>query len=277
MSVAIHRGPAAVLPGAEGPVRVSRLLTTPVKGLRIGEREAIELTPVGARDDRAFVLADPSGGMVAVTRHGALLRCSAELDADTGRLTVRDAAGAVAAQGPTDVEGPELQVRSTTRAYAGRRVPGPWDAVLTALVGRETLLVRTPAWTSGYDVRPVTLLGGASVRDLEARSGEGPIDARRFRMLVELEGTAPYAEDAWDGRHVRIGGAELRVRGPVPRCAATTRAPEGGERDLPTVRMIREHRGIVPTEAGRGVPFGVYADVVVPGEVRLGDAVEPVS
>ncbi|HEX7267385.1 MAG TPA: hypothetical protein VF256_08170, partial [Streptosporangiaceae bacterium] len=65
----------------------------------------------------------------------------------------------------------------------------------------------------------------------------------------------------------------------VPRCAATTRDPDRGARDLPTVRMIKSYRGVQVNEFGRGVNFGVYADVVAEGVVRVGDtlSVRPVD
>jgi MOSC domain-containing protein YiiM len=35
--------------------------------------------------------------------------------------------------------------------------------------------------------------------------------------------------------------------------------------------MIRSYRGVQANEFGRGVNFGVYADVVAEGVVRVGD------
>ena len=56
----------------------------------------------------------------------------------------------------------------------------------------------------------------------------------------------------------------------MPRCAATTRDPERGNRDLP--RCGRSgYRGYADTFFGPGTPFGVYADVVTRA-VRLGDS-----
>jgi uncharacterized protein len=63
----------------------------------------------------------------------------------------------------------------------------------------------------------------------------------------------------------------LRGGGPVPRCAATTRDPDRGARELPTVRMIKSYRGVQVNEVGGGVNCGVYADVVREGAVRVGD------
>ena len=65
--------------------------------------------------------------------------------------------------------------------------------------------------------------------------------------------------------------------GVVPRCAATTRDPGNGARDLPTVRMIKSYRGVQVTESGRGVHFGVYAEVVREGVLRVGDPLTPTA
>jgi uncharacterized protein YcbX len=91
-------------------------------------------------------------------------------------------------------------------------------------------------------------------------------------MLLEIEGCAPHEEDTWRGRHVRIGEALLEIGGPVPRCATTTRDPATGQRDLDTLREIAAYRG---KREGKHVDFGVYASVVEPGRVRVGDPVEP--
>jgi len=58
----------------------------------------------------------------------------------------------------------------------------------------------------------------------------------------------------------------------VPRCAATTRDPDSGHRDLDTLRLIKEYRGVRDRVA---IDFGVYASVEQPGRVRVGDSVEP--
>lgn len=118
------------------------------------------------------------------------------------------------------------------------------------------------------------MLGDASVRALERESGAAGIDARRFRMLVELATDREHVEDEWEGVLVAVGAAEIRIGGPVPRCAATTRDPDRGVRDLPAVQVIRAYRGLRDTLFGPGVPFGVYADVVTPGRVGVGDSLQ---
>lgn len=163
------------------------------------------------------------------------------------------------------------------RSVACRLVEGPWSAVLSEAAGRPLRLVNAREGAGGFDIRPVTLLGLASVEELARRTGLADVDSRRFRMLIELETSEPHIEDSWEGCRMQVGEAELVVRGPVPRCAAITRDPDSGVRDLPLVRAIKSYRGMVQCEIGPGVPFGVYADVVREGKVRVGDYLKPLS
>ena len=92
-------------------------------------------------------------------------------------------------------------------------------------------------------------------------------------MSIEIAGTAVYEEDEWSGRDVRIGAAVVRVGGQVPRCVLMTRDPDTQVRDYPVLKAILAHRTPM---AGGEPPLGVYATVVEPGVIRVGDAVAPV-
>jgi hypothetical protein len=116
----------------------------------------------------------------------------------------------------------------------------------------------------------VTFVSRASLDRLAEEAGRA-IDSRRFRMLFTIDGCGAHEEDEWDGRAARVGEALLRFGGPVDRCAVTTRDPDTGTRDLDTLRLIKGYRGM--PRKGK-IDFGVYADVVEPGVVRLGDSVE---
>jgi uncharacterized protein len=114
----------------------------------------------------------------------------------------------------------------------------------------------------------------ASLERLRAQAGVSePIDPRRFRMTFGVEGLEAHEEDRWIGRDVSVGDTTLRVRGNVGRCAATTRQPDTGDVDFKTLHHLKAYRYEVPTT--EPLPFGVYASVVRPGRVRVGDAVQP--
>ena len=160
------------------------------------------------------------------------------------------------------------------RTVPGRVVEGPWSAWLSEAAGRSLTLIRADTSGGAFDERPVTLLADETVSALGKHAPDGTLDARRFRMLIGVEGVVPYAEDTWQGRALRVGEAELQVHGPVPRCNATTRNPDSGVRDVQTLRVIEEQRGMQPNEYGEGLNCGVYATVVRPGRISVGDTLD---
>jgi uncharacterized protein YcbX len=91
-------------------------------------------------------------------------------------------------------------------------------------------------------------------------------------MSIEVTGTDPHEEDSWIGRELRLGAARVLVRGHVGRCIVTSRHPESGELDLPTLDLLRDYRA--GAETTEPLAFGVYGAVLRDGVVRVGDAVE---
>jgi uncharacterized protein YcbX len=125
----------------------------------------------------------------------------------------------------------------------------------------------------------VSLISTASLVELGRQGEQGePVDGRRFRMLFELDDCEPHEEDGWVKRGLRIGEAVVGIRGDVGRCAITTQNPETGTPDFDTLRTISTYRGFTENEEGkRHIPFGVYGEVLQPGRVMIGDAVEVVD
>jgi uncharacterized protein YcbX len=157
--------------------------------------------------------------------------------------------------------------------WAGERhghvVEGPWSEALSDLAGKRLRLALLDSDEAGNDMHPVSLLSVESCAELGSQNGAEAPDHRRFRPTLLIEGVEPHEEDSWVGRDVTAGEAVLRVVECDPRCAITTRNPETGERDLDTLRMIASYR---PPSEGK-VWFGVYAAVLRPGGVSVGDAV----
>ncbi|HYO42890.1 MAG TPA: MOSC domain-containing protein [Candidatus Limnocylindrales bacterium] len=253
---------------------VSRLNVTPVKGTRLQHPPAVELTRLGIVGNRRFHFVDAHGDLASCTDVGAVMRLTSAWDAATETIAidfpdgsrVEAAADRLGAAHVTDFDG---------RPVPGRFVGGQIDQAVSAFTGRALRLIRADVEGDGPDVHRLSLLGLASVKDLGARHGRPDLDPSRFRMNLELDGTEPYEEDTWTGRAVRIGGAVIRVLGQVPRCVATTRDPATGEKDFDTLKHIAACRPLM-TEP-RGIPFGMYAEVEVPGRVAPGDPVTPLD
>jgi uncharacterized protein YcbX len=249
---------------------VSRLSIAPVKGLALVHPDEVEVTATGVPEDRRFFLVDERGKLLDGTRDGPLFGVRASCDAEGTRLALAFPDGRVV---DGDVELGDARVTAFwERPVRGRVVVGPWSDALSDFYGRHVRLHRADLAGGGTDQWPVSLVSEASLRRLAERAGVGEVDGRRFRMLVQVEGTGPHEEDAWIGSTVRIGGALVRVTTQDARCRMTTRNPDTGVRDLDTLRAIKDYRGV---RNGESIDFGVYAEVVEPGRVRVGDPVEP--
>jgi len=158
------------------------------------------------------------------------------------------------------------------RDFSARPVIGPWADGLSTYAERELQLIRVERRHDALDRNPVSIVSTASVEELGRHlEPGGDVDARRFRMLVEVAGARPHEEDEWLDRDVRIGEAVVRVNALDARCVITTQDPDTGLRDIPTLHIIKSYRGI---RDGHHLDFGVYADVVEPGVLRVGDAIE---
>jgi len=255
---------------------VSKISIAPVKSLALEHPESITLEPWGAVGNRSFFLVDDDGRLVNGAKIGQLVQVRAHHDgaSDTLTLTFPDGvvvegpATATGAQAKTDFYGDHI--------VASHVVEGPFSDALSAFAGRLVRLVRPDEPGAANDIWPASMLSTASVGELASRSGTDiPRDARRFRLMLEIDGCEiPHEEDTWVGRRVRVGQALLRVPGPIPRCVVTTQDPSTGLKDFPTLRAIKEYRG---TRKGDHIDFGVYGEILGPGEVRVGDAVEPLE
>ena len=251
---------------------VSSLSLTPVKGLRVTPRDELWIGPDGVRENRRFYCIDERGRMVNGKRIAALQTIVADYDdrARTLELTFPDG---TSVHGAVRL-GPEVQTTFFSLTLRSRELLGPFSAALSERLGEVVRLVeadpRRPAVDRGR-LGAVSLISTASLHHLTTVAAGDPIDARRFRMLVQVDGPAAHAEDAWVQRAVRIGDALVRMRGHVGRCLVTGLDPDSGDADLPTLDLLREYRGALATT--EPLAFGVYGSVVEPGRVRVGDDV----
>jgi uncharacterized protein len=252
--------------------RVAWLATNPVRGFALAPRGELRLEACGVSENRRYFLADAAGRRFTLSRGGGLVRLAAAWDEQSGRLAVTFPGGAVV-DAVVELGDPVTTEFAGGRSVEGRFVEGPWDAAISAHLGRPLRLVQIAEPGNAFPPgRQVPLVSEASLGELARRAGVDAVDARRFRMLIGLDRCAAHEEDAWVGHSVRAGDAVLAIGGPIDRCAATTRNPESGEADLDTLRTIKDYRGL---RDGKHLDFGVFASVVQPGRVRVGDPVEP--
>lgn len=236
-------------------VRVLELWRYPVKSLQ-GERvERVEAGPGGLAGDRGWAIFDLDTGFGLTARRAAeLLFASARLRPDgTPEITLPD--GSVSG-GDADLSA-WLGRRVALRAAGDVAEPRYENPADTETEAEESWSPFSGATGTFHDSRSVTVTL-LSTGTLDGRP------ARRFRANVVLAGEG---EDDLVGRTVRVGGAELAIVEPVPRCVMVTRAQPGGiPVDREVLRRIhRERAGLL----------SVGGPVVRPGTVRVGDELVP--
>ena len=252
------------------------LALTPVKATRLRRVDRIELGPDGVRENRRFYLIDSRERMINSKLVGELQQVVADYcDAErTLRLELPD--GQV-----VDGEirlGDQVTTTFFSQTAEGTLVEGPWSAALSDCFEQTLRLVEVGDRATAVDrgaTGAVSLISRASLTRL-AQAGDGrSLDVRRFRMLIEIDGVEAHAEDGWVGRTVRIGEATIAFGGHVGRCLITSRDPDTGQVDRPTLDMLGDYRtGLDCTEP---LPFGIYGQVLEPGAIRVGDEVTPMD
>jgi MOSC domain-containing protein len=253
-------------------ITVTRLTTTPVKSTRLRSAESLALDRDGALGNRRFYVIDDRGRMVNAKQLGELVSVFSDYHPDDRRLALTFPGGEVVEGVVT--HGATVQTRFFSRSSEARLVEGPWSAALSTHCGRSLRLVEADGDGRAVDrgrAGAATLISRASLERLASAGGVRDVDERRFRMLIEIDGVDAHAEDAWVGRRTRVGAAVIAWGGHVGRCLITSRDPETGKIDLPTLDILREYRGHSGTT--EPLPFGIYGAVMEPGTVRVGDPV----
>jgi uncharacterized protein YcbX len=251
------------------------VLVTPVKGLRMTPRDEVLVGPHGVVENRRFLVVDERGRMVNGKQHGALQAVVADYSHEDRRLTLQFPDGHVVTDLVT--AGEPLTTSFFSGSMPARAVEGPWAAALSAHLGLSLRLLESDLEAGAVDRGTdgtVSLVSRATLARVAAEDGlEAPLDARRFRMLFEIDGVGAHVEDGWLGRPLRLGDAVIVLGGHTGRCVVTTRDPESGERSLDTLGLLARYRRDEPTT--EPLACGVHGSVLTPGRVRVGDAVEP--
>ena len=168
----------------------------------------------------------------------------------------------------TCVEGASPQeVEVTVTAPGGEKFPiksHELRQALEARSGRELFLLYD--YRGSYDVAPVSLISRQTITRIAEESATEE-DAWRFRpnLLVDLEDGEAFDELNWVGRIVRVGDtARIAITEVDQRCMIITLDPTSAKPSPAVLRCVaQKHKQCA----------GVYATVLTPGEVRVGDTV----
>lgn len=252
-------------------ITVTGLAITAVKGTRLQAVDRVELEPSGALGNREFFVIDDRGRMVSGKQLGALQSVIATFSPEDAQLSLMFPDGSVL--DGTVYTGEPVTVRFFSHTLESQLVPGLWSEALSAHAGQPLRLVYGGNAVDRGATGAASLVSCASLGRLAEAAGADQVDVRRFRMLIEIDGVRAHEEDRWVGQAVQIGGSVVRFNGHVGRCLTTSRHPESGEIDLPTLDILRSYRDQV--QSTEALPFGIFGEVVRPGPIRVGDAVVP--
>jgi len=208
----------------------------------------------------------PKSRGLALMDFPSLARLRLAYDHETRRLRITDGEAVVADAGLAPDERREIADRVTDW------VLGTPDARLLRRDGRLPLELLGDGGTARFQDRArgfVSLHAHASV---EAVGGTvpAPVDDRRFRSNVVIEGVPAWSELDWvdGGADLTIGDVRFSVVKTIVRCLAITANPDTGVRDAKLLKVLTgEFRQAEPTlgvlllPAGRG------------GRIRVGDPV----
>jgi uncharacterized protein YcbX len=126
--------------------------------------------------------------------------------------------------------------------------------------------ILTQDYRGSFDVAPISLISRQTITRI-AEESETPADPVRFRpnLLLDLERGAPFDELHWVGRILRVGNAaRIAITQVDQRCMIITLDPASAKPSPAVLRCVAQlHKQCA----------GVYATVLTPGEVRVGDIV----
>jgi uncharacterized protein len=271
---------------------VARLRRYPVKSMLGEDVDASDVTFTGLTRDRRLALVSRRTGKVASAKYPRLWRhllaLSAAAPDDAGdAVLITLPGGKTVWSSDADVdtilsallnEPVTLTATPPPGASLDRAVPeAVLSAGVTARVPAEVIEVGAAAPPGTFvDFAPVHLLTSSTLDRVARLSPRGYADLERYRPNIVIRtDAAGFTENDWLERDLRIGAElVLRVIARTPRCAVPTLAHGGLPRDTDALRVLARHNRVTPIELGDPEPCaGVYAGVLRPGRVRVGDPV----
>lgn len=269
---------------------VSALFRYPVKSM-LGEHPSeLALTMRGTLGDRTWAVRETSGRIATAKKWAAMLGFRASYDSPPeadglAPVTITfPGGGSVHADDPdasarlSEVMGREVRLE---RAKTDERSRGEINP-LTIFAGLPieqilpNLTLETMPDTFGlmrgafFDSAPIHVLASGSLDHMRRLcGGESMLDPRRFRpnIFVDTSGTGAdgFVEDEWLEGTLEVGeSVKIVAMKPALRCVMTTHAQTDLPRDLSILRTAAKHHKAT---------LGVFAEIGVPGTVRVGDPV----
>jgi uncharacterized protein YcbX len=162
----------------------------------------------------------------------------------------------------------EILVKGDLETAAGRTAIERFfaDGYAGAIKGPPKILTSPGHRFSDVARKVVSIINLSSVQAIETMVG-APVHPLRFRGNLHVRGWPAWREFELVGETLSIGEARLKVVKRITRCAAVNVDPDTAARDLEIPRTLQQRLG--------HADCGIYAEVIEPGEIAVGDKIMP--
>lgn len=272
---------------------VAALRRYPVKSMLGEELRAVDVAVTGMAGDRRLAVVSRLTGKIASAKLPRLWRdlltlsaaASDAAAAGTVRITLPEGTSVWSSDADVDEILSDLLDQPVTLsatpppgAVLDRAVPEAVlrDGVNAAVPARLIEIGAAAPPGTFVDFAPLHLLTTSTLDRIAELSPYGRADLERYRPNIVIGTTAPgFTENDWLERNLRIGDdLVVRVIARTPRCAVPTLAHGALPRNPDALRVLARHNRVEPMDSADPEPCaGVYAEVLRPGRVGIGDLV----
>lgn len=254
---------------------VSHLFRYPIKGFSPEPVASVNISKQrGFPGDRAFAIALPRNDFdeskpvakrksefLMLAKFPRLAAIRAAFDNDRREITLSYDGSTITESVNTD-EGRSMIARFLQPFYETKNRN---DGHVRLVAGSEEHRFTDVGPHSAMMMHAVSLLNANTVRELEKIAGT-PLDIRRFRANIVVDGLPAWAEQDMQDRDFQIGDITFRGVWPTSRCAATQVDPDSGVRDINVPKLLK-------TNFDHQI-LGMYVSSCSDGLLSVGDEVE---
>lgn len=270
---------------------ISEIWRYPVKSIAGEMIASADLDSLGIPGDRRFALRNLDSGKIIsakLPKFGReLLALQATLEEPSGRIPVAqdgEVLGDAGSEGLDRALSERLgvPVRIEAATTADEVYESWWPEVEgLALSDIETDLPVAMMTERGtfVDLAALHVVTTGSLRHLAGLASESVITTGRFRPSIVIDtdgadtgGAEGFVENGWTDTMATLGGARISITTAAPRCVMTTLAQPGLPEDRAVLTTLAAENRLTFDGLGDFACLGVYAEVVEPGRVAVGDA-----
>lgn len=263
-------------------MRAASLWRYPVKSMMGEELNACDITVKGLLGDRAYGVIDTETGKLANAKNPKKWPNMFQYRAsfieppclsDTippARITFPNGESVLSNDPDTDTrltESFQRPVSLSTPSSAAIEFEGYIPKEIKELDNRGTIFSRQSPNETFFDIAMVHIITTSTINTLRTLTPDSRIEPRRFRpnIIIDVPGAEGFVEETWVDKIISIGDeVQLKIIQPTQRCVMTTLAQGDLPKDPNVLRTLAQKNN------GN---FGVYAEVVTPGRIKINDKI----